>query len=204
MAYEQPRYDVLRRYDEFELRRYQPYLVAETVVTGDFAEVGNQAFTILAGYINGKNIRKEAIAMTAPVNQAPVTNGGEKIAMTAPVIQTPQGSMPDTYVFSFMMPATYTLDTLPRPADTRITLRQIDGRLMAARTYSGTWATRRYKQNEAALLQALQAEGLHPVGAPIFARYNSPFTLWFLRRNEVLVEVQSDRNSQPGAVGDGS
>jgi hypothetical protein len=111
--------------------------------------------------------------------------------------------MRDTYVFSFVMPAKYTLDTLPRPADQRIRLRQIESQLMAARTYSGTWSTRRYQYNEAALMQALQGEGLRPVGAPIFARYNSPFTLWFLRRNEVLVEVQSDRNSQPGAVGDG-
>lgn len=204
MANEQPRYEVLQSYDGFELRRYMPYLVAETVVTGDFQAVGNQAFEILAGYINGKNLKAEAIAMTAPVSQSPVTGSGEKIAMTAPVIQTLQGDVPDTYVFSFVMPTKYTLDTLPRPADARIHLCQIEGRLMAARTYSGTWSTRRYQYNEAALMQALQAEGLRPVDAPIFARYNSPFTLWFLRRNEVMMEVQSDRNSQPGPVGGGS
>lgn len=204
MANEQPRYEVLRSYEGFELRRYMPYLVAEVVVTGDFQAVGNQAFEILAGYINGKNLRTEAMAMTAPVTQSPVTSPGEQIAMTAPVTQTLQGSVPDTYVFSFMMPATYTLNTLPRPTDTRISLRQIDGRLMAARTYSGTWATHRYKQNEASLLQAVQAAGLQPVSAPIFARYNSPFTLWFLRRNEVLVEIRSDLVAQPGAARDGS
>jgi SOUL heme-binding protein len=203
MANEQPRYEVLRSYDGFELRRYMSYIVAETTVTGDFDNVGNTAFRILAGYISGKNRKNEAIAMTTPVNQTPAEDAGEKIAMTAPVTQTPQEHAKDTYVFSFMMPSKYTLDTLPRPADARIHLRQMEGRLMAARTYSGTWAIHRYKQNEASLLQALQAEGLRPVGAPIFARYNSPFTLWFLRRNEVLVEVQSDRNSKPGAVRDG-
>ena len=202
MAYEQPRYEVLWSYEGFELRHYMPYIVAEAVVTGDFEAVGNQAFGILAGYINGKNRRKEEIAMTAPVNQSPVMDSGEKIAMTAPVIQTPQGNMGDTYVFSFMMPSKYTLDTLPRPADPRISLRQIEGRLMAARTYSGTWSAQRYKRNEAVLLQAVEAAGLHPVGAPVFARYNSPFTLWFLRRNEVLVEIRSDHAAQPGAAGD--
>ncbi len=204
MANEQPQYEVLRSYEEFELRRYMPYLVAEVVVTGDFQAVGNQAFEILAGYINGKNLRTEAMAMTAPVSQSPVTSLGEQIAMTAPVTQTPQGDVPDSYVFSFVMPAKYTLETLPRPADTRIHLRQIEGRLMAARTYSGTWSTRRYKQNEAALVQAAQGAGLQPVSAPIFARYNSPFTLWFLRRNEVLVEIRSNLAAQPGAAGDGS
>lgn len=202
MAYEQPRYEVLRRYDGFEFRRYMPYIVAEVLVTGDFEAVGNQAFEILAGYINGKNRRKEEIAMTAPVNQSPVMGSGEKIAMTVPVIQTPQGNMADTYVFSFMMPSKYALGTLPSPADPRISLRQVEGRLMAARTYSGTWSAPRYKQNETALLQAVQVAGLQPVGAPVFARYNSPFTLWFLRRNEVLVEIQADHVARPGAAGD--
>jgi hypothetical protein len=88
-----------------------------------------------------------------------------------------------------MMPSGYSLETLPRPTDSRVRLRRIDGRLMAARTYSGTWSEDRYRENETELLRVVKAAGLQPLGVPVFARYNSPFTLWFLRRNEVLVEV---------------
>jgi hypothetical protein len=203
MAYEQPRYEVVGSYEGFELRRYAPYVVAETVVTGDFEAVGNQAFKILFGYINGDNRGREEIPMTAPVNQSPVIGSGEKIAMTAPVVQAPKGNQGDAYVFSFVMPSKYTLETLPRPADPRVSLRRVEGRLMAARVYSGTWSPQRYKQNEAALLQAVKAAGLQSVGPPVFARYNSPFTLWFLRRNEVLVEIQPDEANRSGVAGPG-
>ena len=130
--------------------------------------------------------------MTAPVNQSPTMKSGEKIKMTAPVVQTPQGKNKNTYVINFIMPSKYTLETLPVPEDQRIRLRQINKRLLAARTYSGTWSEKRYKKNEAALLEAVKAAGFTAVGEPIFARYNSPFTLWFLRKNEVLVEVEAE------------
>jgi hypothetical protein len=196
LAYEQPKYDIVKKYNGFELRRYAPYIVAETVVSGNFDDVGNKAFRILFRYISGDNLKKVEIPMTAPVNQIPVVKSGEKIAMTAPVVQTPQGNNKDTYVFSFVMPSKYTLETLPVPEDPRIRLRQVKARLLAARTYSGTWSERRYKQNEAALLEAVRAAGLTVVGEPTFARYNSPFTLWFMRINEVLVEVKEEEDTQ--------
>ena len=87
MAIEEPKYEVVKTYPDFELRRYAPYLVAETEVTGDFDEVGNRAFRILADYIFGNNRRQEKLEMTAPVNQRPAAGGGEKIAMAAPVAQ---------------------------------------------------------------------------------------------------------------------
>jgi hypothetical protein len=189
LAYEEPSYEIVRKYESFELRQYAPYIVAETVVTGDFEKVGNDAFRILVGYIKGNNRKKEEIPMTAPVNQSPSRTSGETIAMTAPVISSPQGGNQRSYVFQFVMPAKYTLDTLPEPGDSRVRLRQVGKRLMAARTYSGTWSEERYRRNEAALLLAVRDAGLTVVGEPVFARYNSPFTLWFLRRNEVLVEV---------------
>jgi hypothetical protein len=192
VANEQPQYEVLQRYEGFELRRYQPFIVAETQVSGDFEDVGNEAFRILAGYIFGNNQGSEKIAMTAPVNQTPAKGAGEKIEMTAPVTQIPRPGAAGTYTFTFMMPSKYTLETLPRPTDARVSLRKIESRRMAARTYSGTWSEERYRANETALLAAVRAAGLHPAGAPVFARYNSPFKLWFLRRNEVLVEIQSD------------
>jgi hypothetical protein len=88
------------------------------------------------------------------------------------------------------MPSRYTLETLPEPVDPRVRLRREPERLMAVRRYSGTWSEANYRDNEALLLRAIDEAGLTLVGSPIYARYNSPFSLWFLRRNEVLVEVE--------------
>jgi len=187
MALEEPQYRLVATYPEFELRRYAPYLVAETEVRGDFEQVGNQAFRILADYIFGNNRARERMAMTAPVNQRPAA--GETMAMTAPVAQEPRGEAAGRYVLSFVMPSGYTLQTLPEPVDPRVRLRALPARLMAARRYTGRWTEENYRDNETALLKALDAAGLSAVAAPVYARYNSPFSLPFLRRNEVLVEV---------------
>ncbi len=188
IATEEPRYEVVQQFEAFELRRYAPQLLAETEVTGDFDGVGNQAFRILADFIFGNNRRQEKIPMTAPVGQQPVA--GEKIAMTAPVTQTPKvGGGYGTYVFSFVMPTRYTRETLPQPLDPRVRIREAPAKLVAARRYSGTWSEVRYREQEGILLQAVAEEGFITLGAPVYARYNSPFSLWFLRRNEVLIEV---------------
>jgi hypothetical protein len=189
MAYEQPEYTVVERYDDFELRRYDPYIVAETDIHGNFSEVGNEAFGILSGYIFGNNRQQTRMEMTAPVNQVPASRSGETIDMTAPVSQKMLSDADSTYTLSFVMPSAWTLATLPEPVDERIRLRKIDSRLVAARTYSGTWSESRYRTNEEKLLQAIRAANLETTGEPVFARYNSPFTLWFLRRNEVQVEI---------------
>jgi hypothetical protein len=196
MAAEETPYEVIRQYSGFELRRYSPYLVAETRVTGKFEEVGNQAFRVLFGYISGDNRRNERIAMTAPVTQEP---DGEKIQMTTPVIQAPAADGgANTYTLAFVMPSKYTMDTLPQPVDSRITLRPVPARWMAARRFSGTWSEDNYRRNEKALLEDVTAAGLQIAGEPLYARYNSPFTLWFLRRNEAMVEVVAgDDAGQP-------
>jgi hypothetical protein len=191
-TYEQPQYDIVQKYKDFELRRYRPYIVAETIVKKDFNEAGNEAFRILFAYISGNNRTKEGISMTAPVNQTPAVTSGEKIKMTAPVTQSPQGKTENSYLLSFVMPSKYTMDTLPEPVNPRVRLRTVDGKLMAARIFSGTWSEERYRRNEAMLLSAVKASGLTTIGAPVFARYNPPFTPWFLRRNEVLIEVTTD------------
>ena len=125
--------------------------------------------------------------MTVPVKQSE----GEKISMTAPVLSSTGGDDSDQgrYVFSFIMPSQYTLETLPVPTDSRIKTREVPGKLVAARRYSGSWSERRYRDNERALLDAMRAAGIEATADPVFARYNGPFTLWFLRRNEVMVEV---------------
>jgi hypothetical protein len=189
VALEKLDYQTVESGEAFELRRYPSHVVAEIEMSGDFSAVGGQAFGALADFIGGNNRAREKIAMTAPVNQRPAN--GQRIAMTAPVTQTALGA--GAYVVSFVMPAKYTLDTVPQPVDSRIRLREVPARLMAARGYSGTWSEANYRENEQALLAALAAAGLKPVGPPIWARYDPPFMPWFLRRNEVLVAVEAVR-----------
>jgi hypothetical protein len=186
MAVEEAPYETVETFEAFELRRYAPVILAEVAVAAAFEEAGGKAFPVLAGFIGGKNEQGGKIAMTAPVEQAPAS---ERIAMTAPVNQT-AGAEPGRYVVSFVMPREYSLDTLPRPTDPRVRIRVQGERLVAARRYSGRWTESRYRDHEQALLSALAEAGFSATSAPVYARYNAPFVPWFLRRNEVLVEVR--------------
>ena len=183
MAIEEAKYKVLEREGDFELRQYQPRIVAETLVEGDFQEVGNEGFRRLYDYISGKNRKQQTIPMTAPVSQEA---SSEKIPMTAPVNQEQVGGK---WRITFLMPSQYTLETLPEPADPRVQLTKVPGLLMAALSYSGTWSRGRYEEKEKRLKGLIRQKGLKIEGEPIFARYNPPFMPWFLRRNEVLIPV---------------
>jgi len=183
MATEEAKYAVLEKEGRFELRQYEPCIVAETLVEGDFDEVGNAGFRRLFRYISGDNQQKMPISMTAPVAQEMKS---EKISMTAPVTQQKGGN---DWSIAFVMPDEYTLDSLPIPNDARITLRAIPARLLAAITYSGTWSESRYEEHKALLDKMISKQKLRTAGEYIYARYNPPFTPWFMRRNEVLVPV---------------
>ena len=184
MATEEAKYAVLEKDGHFELRQYEPCIVAETLVDGDFDEVGNAGFRRLFRYISGDNQTKLPISMTAPVTQE---MRSEKISMTAPVTQQKAGN---DWSIAFVMPAEYTMDSLPTPNDGRITLREIPARLVAVITYSGTWSESRYEEHKAMLDMMMSKRKLKTAGEYIYARYNPPFTPWFLRRNEVLVPVE--------------
>ncbi|MEM8982783.1 MAG: heme-binding protein [Pseudomonadota bacterium] len=186
VAYEEPTYTVLATYDEFEIRRYQPYLVAETTVDGDFEASGNAAFRLLAGYIFGDNAPAEKMAMTVPVTRQDTV--GEKMAMTTPV--TRQNNASST-TYQFVMEAKYTLASLPKPLDPRVKLKSVDARTVAARRYSGRINERNYAKNLTILKAALAEHDLQALGEPMSAVYNGPFTLPFLRRNEVLIDIDS-------------
>ena len=185
MALEEAKYTVIMKEESFELRQYEPHIVAETMVEGDFDKAGNDGFRRLFKYISGENQKKQSIAMTAPVSQ---DAGPEKIAMTAPVSQEQTGGQ---WRIAFVMPSEYTMDTLPQPVDPKVSLRQVPARRVAAITYSGTWSRERYEKHRTLLETFIQKKKLQPLGEPVLARYNSPFTLWFLRRNEVLVPVHA-------------
>ena len=181
---EKVQYAVLEKDRAIEVRDYKAYLVAETRVDSDFKDAGNVAFRRLFNYISGANQTKESIAMTAPVEQQAAS---EKIAMTAPVTQQASG---DKFVVSFVMPAKYTLDTLPQPTDPAVVVKEVTGYKAAVIRYSGTWSQKRYQAKKAALEAFIKDNGLTAAGEPIWARYDPPFQLWFLRRNEVVIPIE--------------
>ncbi len=168
MAIEEVRYHVLEQDGRFEIRDYTAHVIAETLVQGRFEQVGNEAFPKLFRYISGDNRSRAKLAMTAPVVQ-----------------QQAQGN----WAVSFIMPATQSLETLPDPEDNKVVLRKVPARRMAAVRYPGFWDKKGYLRYKNELEAWIQAKGLATVGDPIWARYNSPFTPWFLRRNEILIPV---------------
>jgi hypothetical protein len=189
LATEEPRYRIEKDYGSFEVRVYEPSIVAETVVTGSFGDGSSEGFRRLAGYIFGANDGGRKIAMTAPVGAEPARSApGTKIAMTAPV---GSGKTPDGWVVTFTMPASFTLKTLPVPDDERVRLREVPARRVAAVRFSGTWGAEKFEAVARTLVTGLDANGLAPAGLPpVFARYDPPWTPWFLRRNEVLVALE--------------
>ena len=201
MAIEEAPFTVEKQDAAFELRVYAPHLLAETVVDGTLEAAGNQAFRKLFRYISGANRSHSKVAMTAPVAQQ---RAGEKIAMTAPVGQQ---RIHDKWAVSFMMPAGYTLETLPAPEDPQVQLRLVPARRMAAVRYSGFWSEKNYLSHKQALEAWMREQGLTATGDPVWARYNPPFTLWFLRRNEILIPVavaadpaHAERGTAPDAA----
>ena len=168
MATEEAEYRVVKTDGIFALRDYAPQILAETVVNGSLEDAGSAAFRRLFDYISGANRAGGKIAMTAPVAQEPA---GEKIAMTAPVGQQAVG---EKWAVSFTMPASYTMETLPLPADPAITLRPVPARRLAAVRYSGTWSEKNYRRNLEKLVAWIAENRLTVVGEPIWARYNPP------------------------------
>jgi hypothetical protein len=189
MAIEEPEFKIESKSENYEVRSYGPVLVAETTVEADFESAGNQAFRILAGYIFGGNQSKTKIAMTAPVNQKAAS---EKIEMTAPVTQA---KGPSGFLVQFTMPKVYSLETLPIPNDSRVQLRQIPARKIAVYGYSGSWSESRYNEKLASFREELKRDGRVVAGEPVLARFDSPFRLWFLRRNEIWIEVKEKSES---------
>ncbi|MGE5287975.1 MAG: SOUL family heme-binding protein [Micromonosporaceae bacterium] len=184
---EQQPYEVVDRRDGFELRRYPAHLVAEIDVDGSFDEAPNRAFRPLAGFINGANRSRRQIAMTAPVTRQAV--GPEKIAMTAPVVQQAAGRR-GSYLVQFVMPSGFTAQTLPVPDDARVRTREIPQQLAAAVRFSGRWTRKEFEDRGSALRRAVVAAGLRPAGPVRYARFNPPWTPWFLRQNEVVQPVK--------------
>lgn len=190
-AVEEPGYQVIRKIEPIELRRYAPYVVAEVVLNTTPESAGNQAFPILAGYIFGKNKGERKLPMTAPVIQtaAPViqTAAPVRLEMTAPVTQS---TVAGGTLVQFVLPKDITLATAPEPIDERVRLREVPATTWAVIRYSGSWSQSNYEDHLTQLKSLLETAGVATRGEPVLARYDPPFMPSFLRRNEIWLEVR--------------
>ena len=184
MAIEEPEFISIEKKDAFEIREYQPKLIAQVLVNGTFDSASSKGFRLLADFIFGNNKTNEGskkIEMTAPV----VTrDASEKIEMTAPVIseETEKG-----WYVSFNMPKQYTKETLPVPNNSEVKIIEIPAEKFAVISFSGLVREKKYAEMLSLLNEEMKKRNLDPKGPVILARYNPPWTLPFLRRNELMV-----------------
>ena len=186
---EMPGYTVIEKKGEYEVRRYDSFIVAEVRSEGNPAEALSKGFNELFRYISGENVSESKISMTAPVFRSE-DKGGRKIPMTAPVLKEEQG---ESSIISFVMPPDSTLETLPKPKNPAITLRAVPPHTVAVITFSGYATEEAIAEKTAILLNALQRDGLAARSVPRIALYNPPWTPPFMRRNEVMVDVDLSR-----------
>lgn len=185
MATEEPTYAVSLKEGNFEVRDYPALVAAEVSVEGDRSQASSEGFKLLAGYIFGGNVKKQSIAMTAPVVQAAAES--EKIAMTAPVLQSGQ---PGGWTVRFVMPSGYTLASLPTPNDVRVRLIPVPPARVAVVRFSGLAGEDDIATQTNLLNDFVTRSQFAQIGRPALARYNPPWTPWFMRRNEIMVTVQ--------------
>ncbi|MFA6408040.1 MAG: heme-binding protein [Candidatus Paceibacterota bacterium] len=183
---EQAKYSVIKKADGYEIRNYPAHIVAQTLVEGVDVngDAFNKGFSIIAGYIFGGNVKKENIAMTAPVI---AQDSSEKIAMTVPVTARAAGT---SQVVSFVMPSGYTLATLPTPTDSRIQLVEVPEQKIAALTFSWYRTDSRFEEMQEQLFADLARDNIEIIGTPIFAGYNPPWTPPWMTRNEIMIQIK--------------
>ncbi len=181
---EEPKYDVQAKHSGFEVRRYAPRIVAEVDVKGSGREASSAGFRLLADFIFGNNTAQAEVAMTAPVDRTAVS---EAIDMTAPVDRTAKG---DAWVIAFTMPSKYTMQTLPKPNDGRVRIREVPPTRYAVMRFSGSPNDKVVGSRMDLLIERVQKEGYTTAGKPpTYARYDPPWTPSFLRRNEIMLEL---------------
>jgi hypothetical protein len=188
---EEAAYTVVIKDDNFELRDYDAMIIVETTIDDDFENAGNKAFRRLFAYITGDNVANSEIAMTAPVIADPAgTSPSTEIAMTAPVLQEySQGG----WRYAFVLPADLTLETAPKPLDDDVRLAEVPGKKVAVIQFSGFWSEASMQDKTSALNDWISANNLTASSEPRWAGYNPPWTIPFLRRNEVMIDVQQGK-----------
>ena len=194
IATEEPSFTVSLADGEFEVRDYPALVMAEVSVTGDRKEAASKGFRLLAGYIFGGNTTNQKIAMTAPVIQTAAN--GETIAMTPPVLQSGGDG---NWVIRFIMPRGSTLETLPKPNNPRVHLQAVAPTRMAVIRFSGLARQDTIAAKADALSSFIKAQHLQALRSASLAQYDPPWTLWFLRRNELMIPIQPDASTRTSA-----
>lgn len=194
-------YEVEKKENNFEIRKYSDHIMAHVDVEASFDDAMNMGFRILANYIFGGNRKRSNIEMTVPVEEekrgsekipmtAPVTEEtlkeSEKIKMTTPVTEEETGNM---HRISFVMPSKYSLDTLPEPEDSRIKFEEVKEERIAALKFKGRVKEKLANQKIEEMKNCLKEKNITPKSNFIVAQYNNPAVPGFLRRNEILVEI---------------
>jgi len=182
---EQAKYVVVEQNNNIEIRDYAPMIVAETEVSGTREKAIGEGFRMIADYIFGNNSTTQKVSMTAPVTQ----QGREKIAMTAPVTQQGDGN---TWRVHFVMPASHSMHTLPKPNNPAVKLKEIGAKRYAVIRFSGMAGEDSLKHHTEELSEFITARKLKSLSAPTYAFFNPPWTLPFSRRNEVMVEIAGE------------
>ena len=181
---EQPNYEVIFADNNFEIRTYDPVIIAEVVVRGERKAAINDGFKLLADYIFGNNSVNEKVSMTAPVSQ----KQSEKISMTAPVSQQEVGG---EWAVHFIMPSSYNLNTLPKPNNQLVKIKQMPEKSFAVIQFAGSNTNDNLRVHENTLKEYLLKNEIASLSSPVYAFYNPPWTLPFMRRNEVMIEVEA-------------
>lgn len=191
---ETPKYTLIEKKKGYELREYAAYIRAEVTLEGEYRDTLYGGFRKVADYIFGNNTGSADIAMTAPVLQdQPAAPKSEKIAMTAPVLQDQPATSgkegASKYTVAFVMPSQYTLETLPKPNNAEVQLRQVPAQRYAVMKFSWYATEARAQRKIKALLERMQADGLSPAGPAMVAQYDPPWTPPYMRKNEIHIPV---------------
>lgn len=183
---EKPNYKVIQSEHNIEIRQYEPMIIAEVEVEGEREDATSDGFRILADYIFGNNTVQQKISMTSPVQQ----QENQKIEMTAPVQQQSNGK---SWQISFVMPYKYSMESLPEPNNDRVRLKEILIKKFVVIEFSGTISNENIAKHEKQLINYLEANQFEITGSPKYAFYNPPWSLPFMRRNEVMIEIKEQQ-----------
>jgi hypothetical protein len=195
IAIEEPKYTVIKKSDDIELRSYEPKIIAEVQIEGTMKQASTKGFRLIADYIFGNNTAPDGdntkISMTAPVTMESEARS-EKISMTAPVTMEQQkGQSNNQWRMHFVMPSEFNMQTLPKPNNPLVNIRQISNKNYAVIRFSGFSGSEKVEEKTKKLLAWMQKNDLESIGQPELARYNAPITPPFLRRNEVMISYSN-------------
>ena len=186
MATEEPEFKLISEEGEFQIREYEPKIIAQVEVEGDFDEASSMGFKLLADYIFGNNLlegESQKISMTTPVEMSPMA---ENLLITSPVMDD---QVNDKWLINFVMPQEYSLDTLPKPNNPQVKIIEVPKEKYAVIVFSGLVRESSYTEKVELLHNYLEENGLKQQSAVKVARYNPPWTLPFFRRNELMVRI---------------